>query len=606
MSCICGIVHFDGRAVDRDVLTRMSASMRSSAPDRETIDIRRNVGFAHNLLQIDKKSERRLPVSQLHQTRMLVADARIDARADFLHRLTASGCFADSRASDADLLLRAYDAYGHDLVEHLVGDFAFALWDDAKQTLLLARDQFGARPIFYAQIECGIVFATQIRALLQHPEISDEQSEIAVSDFLMFGHFTDDSMTIYRQIKRLPGAHLLHSSPNSVDVSRYWRPPIGRRIRYEDLDEYAEHFFEVFSKAVIDRLEGDVIAMEMSGGMDSTSIAAVAASSARVLGFELQTHTVSCKLFLREDEEGHYAALAAAHLGVNNRQWAIGPMKVQWGQHRGSRRYDEPTVALDNETDGAIISHMADSGARVMLTGIGGDLMFSGGYALPHWFGGTAEVLRQIGDLIDYKRAHGTVRGLGIRASFLPTWLRRTGWDPGPLPEWFLPEFVHRTGMRDRWATFWHNELPVTTLQAQFARRAFCAPLQPYTDHHQPILARHPFHDVRVAEFCAALPIAAVAKKQPLVRAMRSQLPSEVLARPKTPLQGDLVHARLRATANDLARAASREPILPGLVDQTAYLHALHNYMFSEPPQSTWVSVYTTSPLCYLRWKSTV
>jgi asparagine synthase (glutamine-hydrolysing) len=603
MSCICGIVHFDQRPVDRDAISRMSASMRSSAPDGDTIDVRGHVGFAHNLLSTDKKSNRRRSALRSNAARMLVADARIDARADFLQQLLATGRLVDPASSDADVLLQAYDAYSDDLFNRLIGDFAFALWDGATQVLLLARDQFGARPIFYATIRNGIVFASQVRALLAHPEVSDEQDELAIGDFLMFGHFTDDSMTIYRQIRRIAGAHLVRASATGVVATRYWQPRIGSRIRYRDPEEYAQHFLDIFTRAVVDRLDGDLIAMEMSGGMDSTSIAAIASAAGPALGFELHTHTVSCKNFLPDDKEGHFAGVAASFLGVKNTQWVIGPLQLPIGGGARASRYTQPTYALDDEVDGVIISRISDSGARVMLTGIGGDVMFDGGGALSNFSSGTAEVLRQLADLIDYKKSHSTLRGLGIRAALMPVWSRPAGWVPDPLPAWFVPEFSNRTGMKDRWLDYWRGELSVNTLPQQFARRAFCAPLVPYSDHHLPIQVRHPFCDVRIANFCAGLSISAVAKKQPLVHAMRSQLPAEILRRPKTPLQGDLVHARLQARGGELDNESMRWSALASYVDQNTYRRALKHFANSAAPRSTWDTVYTTAPLCYLRWQ---
>jgi asparagine synthase (glutamine-hydrolysing) len=601
MSCICGIVHFDGRPVARDLLARMSATMRSSAPDGETIEVRGSVGFAHNLLQIDKKTTRRLPAKQSHANRILVADARIDARADFLRQLVASGCFADSSATDADLLLQAYEAYGEDSLKRLIGDFAFALWDDAKQTLLLARDQFGARPIFYAEIKDGIVFASQIRALLAHPEVSNEQDEIAVGDFLMFGHYQDESRTIFRQIKRLEPASTQVTTRSSSVVERYWKPSFQSRISYSRVEEYGDHFAELLEKAVLDRVEGDIVASEMSGGKDSTSIVAVAAGAAKSRGFDLRTFTMTCNRMFPEDQEGHYAEIAAKFLDVSNEQWAIEDFGLpDWSAYVFADR-DEPFISLDREFEGAIASRMCASGAKVLLSGVGGDLMFAGPTPIPTFRRGVRRFARSCNDLLRYRLRHGTLRGLGLRAA-LPNRLRDKGWSPGDLPPWIEPAFVARANLTERWHRYWRIEADSISMEQQFARPWFSAHLNGAADHTPPIQVRFPFYDARIVQFCASLSLDTVHEKGPLVAAMQQKLPNEILRRPKASLAGDVIHARSQNHRRMVELTEKRRSTFEEFVNFELYLLQYDRFGKSPPPASTSVSLYSTAPMCYLRW----
>lgn len=146
MSGIVGIVNLDGALVDRDLLWRMTEHMSYRGPDDQEIWIDRHVGFGHTLLRTTFESETEKQPFSLDGKVWLTADARIDARADLIHELESKGGSDFKSANDAELILHAYHAWGEDCVKHLIGDFAFAIWDGRERRLFCARDQLGVKP----------------------------------------------------------------------------------------------------------------------------------------------------------------------------------------------------------------------------------------------------------------------------------------------------------------------------------------------------------------------------------------------------------------------------------------------------------------------------
>ena len=156
MSGIVGVLNLDGAPVDRGLLDRMTAYLAFRGPDRQHVWTSNQVGFGHALLKTTEESEREEQPFTLDGRRWIVADARVDARQDLIAAL--KGCRQhdevheeiESKATDAELILRAYCVWGEDCVGHLLGDFTFAVWDEPRRRLFCARDHLGVKPFFYA------------------------------------------------------------------------------------------------------------------------------------------------------------------------------------------------------------------------------------------------------------------------------------------------------------------------------------------------------------------------------------------------------------------------------------------------------------------------
>src|SRR5438552_13183588 len=194
MSGIVGIVNFEGAPVDRALLRRMTDFMTFRGPDEQRIWVDGNVGFGHTLLRTTFESEHEHQPFTLDGRVWIVADARVDAQADLIAKLASRGEEVERGVPDVELLLRAYLAWGEDCVDHLLGDFAFAIWDGPKRRLFCARDHLGVKPFFYAASSSCVILSNTLNALRLHPSVSDALNELAIGDFLLFD-FNQDAAT---------------------------------------------------------------------------------------------------------------------------------------------------------------------------------------------------------------------------------------------------------------------------------------------------------------------------------------------------------------------------------------------------------------------------
>src|SRR5258706_5862826 len=330
MSGIVGIINLDGAPVDRDLLRRMTDFMSFRGPDAQEIWIDDNVGFGHTMLRTTWEAETETQPLTLDGKVWLTADARIDGRKELIAELEeklrtklripqrSNGNGSELRIpNDAELILFAYQAWGEDCVRHLIGDVAFAIWDSRERRLFCGRDHFGVKPFYYAHTGNIFIFSNTLNCLRLHPEVSTELNDLAIADFLLFGINQELSTTAFRDIRCLPAASRLIASTGDLKINLYWAAPRNGHIDYAQPGEYVDHFSELLTQAVKERLRTDRIGVSMSGGLDSTSVAAVAKS---LLSDESPNFRLGavCAVYdrLLPDEERHYSLLAAEALEI--------------------------------------------------------------------------------------------------------------------------------------------------------------------------------------------------------------------------------------------------------------------------------------------------
>jgi asparagine synthase (glutamine-hydrolysing) len=318
MSGIVGILNPEGLAVDQRLLTTMTDHLAYRGPDAQEMWLDGQVGFGHTMLRttFEQASERQ-PCSLDGQV-WITADARVDGRQELKQKLEANGRHELKTATDVQLILHAYHVWGEDCVYHLLGDFAFAIWDGRQGQLFCARDHFGVKPFFYAQKESTFVFSSDLNCLRLHPLVSDELNELAIADFLMFGRNQEFDTSAFVDIHRLSPAHTLTCRPGlPFRLRRYWELPICEPLRYKRPADYVERFRELFWQAVSDRLRTDRVGIWMSGGLDSTSVAAVAWQFMKHgPGDPALTAYTTVYDRLIPDEERCYSREAASFIGI--------------------------------------------------------------------------------------------------------------------------------------------------------------------------------------------------------------------------------------------------------------------------------------------------
>jgi asparagine synthase (glutamine-hydrolysing) len=277
MSAIAGFWHLDGRPAQPGDLQRMLHRLSHRGPHGQGAWCRGATALGHRLLHTTPESlVEVLPLVGRGGGLALTADARIDNRQELLDTLPGPDSPARD-APDSELILAAYRVWGVRCVERLVGDFAFALWDDVQRHLFCARDHLGVKPFYYHH-QPGRLFAcaTEIKGILALPEVPRRLNETRVADYLQWS-LDDQEITFYEGILRLPPAHTLLVTRDRVTLQRYWALDPTREVRLGSDRAYAEAFRDVFAQAVRCRLRSAFpVGSSLSGGLDSSSIVCTA------------------------------------------------------------------------------------------------------------------------------------------------------------------------------------------------------------------------------------------------------------------------------------------------------------------------------------------
>lgn len=557
MSGICGIVHLDGAPCVPGELERLTTFLDARGPDAHRTWTRGQAGFGHTLLRTTDGGEADPQPCTLDGEVWLTSDARIDGREELARELHAAGRHVSTGASDAILILQAYHAWGTDCARHLIGDFAFALWDGRNKRLFCARDHFGVKPFFYASVNGCFVFSNTLNGVRVHPKISSRLDELAIADFLLFERNQDPGSTVYADVRRLAPATCLTATASGVDARRYWTLPFDARVQYRDAGEYVERFDGLLQAAVADRIRTDRVSVMMSGGMDSAGVAAASArlpQSLRPRSLHANT-TVYDKLI--PDEERFYAGLVAEQLGMTIEYRSLDHYALYERHGELDAYLPEPfhdplaVVALDLTRDAA--SH-----GRVVLTGYDGDALFS---ESPRPYFGQLLRERRFGRFLAsatrFALSERKIFPAGTLASLNPLAGPATRWRE-PYPAWLNPDFERRLLLPERFAQY-IDATPVGHPVRPFAFKTFDYLMRHSTffDRSDPgctgqhVEYRHPLLDVRLIEHCLSLPPYPWCRGKKILRSsMRDALPQRVLARPKTPLGACPYHERLKQDAS--------------------------------------------------------
>ena len=546
MSGICGIVNQDGAPIDRHLLEEMTAFMAFRGPDAQEVWTNASVGFGHTLLRTTFESEHEQQPFSLDGKVWITADARIDGRDELRKKIAARGRDRIEGVTDAELILHAYYSWGEDCVKHLIGDFAFAIWDGPRKRLFCARDHFGVKPFFYARIGRCLVFSNTLDCVRRHPAVSSTLDDLAIADFLLFEINQDPGGTAFADIQRLPPAQSLTWSVDGLSLNPYWTLPADGEVRYRSAGDYVEHFRELLEIAVADRLRTLKITVEMSGGLDSTAIAVTAKNllAQQSAPFELDAYTVVYDRLI-PDEERQFAGMVAQMLGIPIHYCVADDYQLFEQFDQPGTHFPEPSHVPDGAASFDALRAQA-ARCRVLLSGWDGDALLSES-PKPYFRKLLKEgrVGRLLCGMVRYAISERRLLPLGFRA-----WLTRgqpTSGQPAPAyPAWLNPALEERFELRARWEQV-NVAVPVSHPVRPYAHRIFAYLTQwsNFFDSYDsgvtrlPLECRHPLLDLRLLDYCLTLPpLPWCVKKEILRVAMRGLLPEPVRLRPKTPLAG--------------------------------------------------------------------
>jgi asparagine synthase (glutamine-hydrolysing) len=548
LSGFAGILNLDGAPVDRNLVDRLTRTLAFRGPDGQQVWCDGAVGLGHTLLRATQESAAERQPFNIGHDLWIVADARVDARAELIDQLNANlpaGRRVSLATPDVELILVAYERWGEACVEHLIGDFSFAIWDAREGRLFCARDQFGVKPFFYAHMGSCIIFSNTLDCVRLHPSISSRLNDLAIADFLLFDANQDPATTSFADIQRLPPAHILTCERGKISARRYWELSVTTPVHYSRDAEYVEHFRELLDTAVAERLRTESAGVLMSGGLDSSTVAASAQRIFTRSGVVSGVHAYT-QVFdkLIRHEERYYAELVANALKIPilflpNDDWRL----FEYAE-LPEYSYSEPTNLAWPDTTADYLRRAA-ARSRVVLTGDGGDPGFSSRISIhfrqlieKRQFGPA------LGDAIRYLSAERRFSRLYLRTRWRLAFASKN--QTSQFPEWLNQDFQNQHHLRDRWESQIHTPACQEAVRPE-AQGAMDSSMWPdLFEAYDPgmtrvaVEVRHPFFDLRLVNFLLALPRLPWCSDKELLREHgRGVLPEVVRLRPKSPLRSD-------------------------------------------------------------------
>jgi asparagine synthase (glutamine-hydrolysing) len=540
MSGFVGLVNLDQTPVDDTLLSELTDGLAFRSDAKPVCLSMGCAGFGYAPLRTTTARLESAPISTLDGSTYIVADARLDGRAGLIGEFDPEERNRLSKASDSELILHCYRRWGGECAGHLLGDFSFAIWDAARQRLFCARDHLGVKPFFYASQGDRLIAGNTLQCIRGHPDVSDALNDLAIADFLFFGGSKDPSVTVFTAIQRLPAGHTLIFEPGGLTIQRYWHPQWGEPPRYRRSSDYVHHFREVLQEAVADRITSDHTALLMSGGLDSTAVAA----AARKTSTRMKAFTVVYDRLI-PDQERRYSSEAARYLNLPIDHFAVDDYTLYERAEEIELRTPEPS---DGPLTAAFIDHLRNVRrfSSVALSGHGGDVLFAITPELgPHWIR-TGRAGRLALGAWQYLWLRGRIPPLGFRGGLKRILGRAPVGDSLEYPAWIHPDLETRFDLRQRWAA--HHSARFPERPSILSDPAWPALFESYDPGvtRIPVEIRYPLFDLRVVNYCLALSAIPWCIEKMLLRtAMRGWVPESVRLRPKTPLAADPVAVRL-------------------------------------------------------------
>lgn len=590
---MCGIVGWvdPGGGVEDKTLIRMRDALRHRGPDGAGLWIGRNrtVGLGHRRLSIiDLSDNAAQPLANEDETLWLVYNGELYNFQKLRLELLEAGHRFRSR-TDSEVILHGYEEWGREaLLARLRGMFSFALWDERRSRLLLVRDRLGIKPLYYAERGGGLVFASEIKALLSHPYVSRELSQEGLLAYLAYGYIPHEH-SIIRGVRKLRPGHLLEWADENSVVQRWWQ------LRYDpvptDPTSAVDEIHELLRQAVSSHMVSDVpVGCFLSGGIDSSTTTALATTTTP---HRMDTFCVGFDDMQQDDVR--YARLVAETYDTSHHEYRLTGSESEGLLQEVASTMDEPLY--DPSTLATyVLARLARQTVTVALSGTGGDEVFAG-YG---WFASQvryAHRRRRLGPLVQplgilYRSALGALRShtLGRRVPgalkvFGRSQPERSFYLRGFFDSWEIGRLLGgkiSSDVRDwdhlwLYERTWRPDWPLVPAILNHDLNSFlpdnCLVLLDRTTMAHGLESRVPLLDHPLVEAVFRLPWQVVSdgdgNKKLLKAIMDKTLPREVLERPKAgfspPFKTWLRGGELDQLTNAVARGALVED---GILDQ--------------------------------------
>jgi asparagine synthase (glutamine-hydrolysing) len=361
-----------GRVVSREVLERMRDVITHRGPDEDGLFIDRNIGLGHRRLSIVDVASGHQPMTNEDSSLHITYNGEIYNHADYRESLEAKGHVYATHC-DTETILHLYEEHGSACVDYLRGMFAFAIWDQHKRELFIARDRLGVKPLYYVHADDGsLYFGSEIKTLLEAGALKPEINYAVLSDYLA-NHAPSGEETLFRGVKRLLPGHVMTWHDGELSIRRYWDVDFSKDTDTRDDQTYIKQWSDLFRESVRLRLMADVpLGMFLSGGIDSSAIAAVMSG---MVSEPIKTFSVA--FAEREANELEYARLVADAYKTNHHEIVVSPEQFFAALPRLVWHEDEP-LAHPSSVALYFVSHLASQHVKVVLTGEGSDEMLAG------------------------------------------------------------------------------------------------------------------------------------------------------------------------------------------------------------------------------------
>jgi len=372
---VCGLAGFVGQG-DAVVLKRMAQSLHHRGPDAQGVWQSDFAGLAHARLSIQDLSEAGAQPMSMNDVGLgihLVFNGEIYNAPDLREELIEAG-HSFRGHSDTEVILLGFQQWGKGVIARLSGMFAIALWDESQQTMLLARDRVGIKPLFYAEHTLfdgkrGLVFGSEIKSLFQHESIHKTLNRPMIDAYLALG-YVPRPQTIFEGVLVLPPAHIMVWRAGKIDIEAYWQLPEGNTCQGSE-EDLTDELDARLNDAVSSHLLADVdIGAFLSGGVDSSLVCAIAAKQ---MEKPLETFTIG---FEGGGDERGWAKIVAEHIGSEHHAHVAGLDLVEklplFLQHLEQPLFDNSILPT------YLVSQVACEKVKVVLAGDGGDEPFLG------------------------------------------------------------------------------------------------------------------------------------------------------------------------------------------------------------------------------------
>ena len=386
MCGFAGIVNFKKDIKEQKTLiTEMSNCLDKRGPDESGIYLEHHVNLGHRRLSILDIENGKQPMiyKEDGNTYTLVYNGQIYNSNELRDILIRRG-FTFTGHSDTEVLLKAYVYYGQDVLKYLNGIFAFAIWNEREKELFLARDQFGIKPLYYTIKNGNFIFASEIKAILKHPDVKAQIDNIGIGELFGIGPSHSPGKTPFKDIYELEPAHFISLNPDILYKKEYWK--LEPKYHSDDLDTTCEKIRSLVFDSVKRQLQSDVpLCSLLSGGLDSSIITAIASEAYKEQGRKLETFSVDYvdqdKNFVKSDfqpnQDLEFINLMVEKYGTNHKKIVLDTPELFEKLKQSMIARDFPGMA-DVDSSYLLFFNGVSKTNKVALSGECSDEIFGG------------------------------------------------------------------------------------------------------------------------------------------------------------------------------------------------------------------------------------